>query len=111
MPACLLLLHLQVRAVLTRLQLEGLVRTEEMLDEYSGGRKANYWYVDYRHAVNVIRLRIYLMQKRLQEQEKAELARQTYACPQCGATFGVLEIQKLVNGARGFCCSHCCDMD
>jgi transcription initiation factor IIE alpha subunit len=102
---------LQVRAYLARLEEEGLVRQEEMPDEFSGGRKANYWYVDYRHAVNVIRLRVHLMQKKLREQEQKELARQTYKCPQCDATFTVLEIQRLVNGARGFCCSHCCEND
>jgi transcription initiation factor IIE alpha subunit len=100
-----------VRAYLARLEEEGLVRQEEMPDEFSGGRKANYWYVDYRHAVNVIRLRVHLMQKKLREQEQKELARQTYKCPQCDSTFTVLEIQRLVNGARGFCCSHCCEND
>jgi transcription initiation factor IIE alpha subunit len=101
----------QVRSALAELEREGLVQQESMPDETQGGRKASYWYVDLRRAVSVIRLRVYLMQNKLKEAEKRELARQTYLCPQCQATFGVLEIQKLVNGARGFCCSHCCPSD
>ncbi|CAM9186682.1 unnamed protein product [Choristocarpus tenellus] len=105
------LLPKQVRSALAELQEEGLVGQEEMTDEIYFGRSSQYWYIDYRHAVDVIRLRVYEMQLILREKQQAKMARQTYVCPRCDAKFGVMEIQTLMNGAKSFCCSHCCEND
>eukprot|EP01084_Bolivina_argentea_P289948 497980_1 len=101
----------QVRSALAELRQEGLCDQEFMPDELQRGRNTAYWYVDLRRAVGFIRLRVHFIQKRLREAEKREMALQTYICPQCGNTFSVLEIQKLLNGSKGFCCSHCCPND
>ena len=36
---------------------------------------------------------------------------QTYVCPRCHEKFEVMDIYKLSNGDRSFCCSHCCPHD
>lgn len=37
--------------------------------------------------------------------------RQTYVCPRCHEKFEVMDIYRLSNGDRSFCCSHCCPND
>ncbi|CAM9840634.1 unnamed protein product, partial [Phaeothamnion confervicola] len=103
--------HKQVRAVLAALEREGLVQQESISDVIGGTRMSNYWYIDYRRAVDSIRLRIYLMQKRLKDMESKALLDTTYECPQCQATYDLLAVQQLRNAANSFCCSHCCDQD
>ena len=36
---------------------------------------------------------------------------QTYVCPRCHEKFEVMDIYKLSNEDRSFCCSHCCPHD
>ena len=78
-------LHLppkQIRKTLQFLQEEHLVKSEAINDLQEGGSQATkYWYVDYNHAVNTIRLRIYLMQKDLEKRELDARSSSIYLCP------------------------------
>ena len=49
---------------------------EMMSDEIYSGRSSNYWYIDLRHAVNVILLRVYQMKEILSQREEAKAAHQ-----------------------------------
>lgn len=54
-------------------------KKEMMSDEIYSGRSSNYWYIDLRHAVNVILLRVCLMKEILSQREEAKAARQARA--------------------------------
>lgn len=66
----------QVRSALADLQQEGLVMQEEMEDETYSSRLSAYWYIDLRHAVNVIRMRVHEMQLILNEKQQEKMAQQ-----------------------------------
>lgn len=78
----------QVRAALAELKEQGFAAQESMTDEIYSGRSSNYWYVDLRHAVNVIRLRVCEMQKILSQRQQAKTAQQVGAVP-CRAAMDV----------------------
>ncbi|CAB1117304.1 unnamed protein product [Ectocarpus sp. CCAP 1310/34] len=104
----------QVRSALAELLAEGFAAKEMMSDEIYSGRSSNYWYIDLRHAVNVILLRVFQMKEILSQRQEAKAAHQalpTYVCPRCHEKFEVMDIYKLSNGDRSFCCSHCCPND
>lgn len=49
---------------------------EMMSDEIYSGRSSNYWYIDLRHAVNVILLRVFQMKEILSQRQEAKAAHQ-----------------------------------
>ena len=57
----------QLRKTLEGLQSEHLVKFELVDDLSTGGSQATkFWYIDYNHAVNAIRLRLYLLRTKLE---------------------------------------------
>ena len=66
----------QVRSALAELLAEGFVAKEMMSDEIYSGRSSNYWYIDLRHAVNVILLRVFEMREILSQRQEAKAAHQ-----------------------------------
>mmetsp|Transcript_28113 Transcript_28113/g.36838 ORF Transcript_28113/g.36838 Transcript_28113/m.36838 type:complete len:493 (-) Transcript_28113:197-1675(-) len=100
----------QVRKAIQQLQAEGLVHFEKANDD-DRGHASTYWFVNYRRLVAVVTWRLHRMQELLEEREKKEQQRQNYTCPQCNEGFTSLEVQRLVNGGKGFCCCHCCPHD
>ena len=71
----------QVRSALAELLAEGFAAKEMMSDEIYSGRSSNYWYIDLRHAVNVILLRVFEMKEILSQRQEAKAAHQ--ARPVC----------------------------
>lgn len=55
---------------------EGLAAKEKMSDQLYSGRSSDYWYIDLRHAVNVILLRVCYMKEMLAQRQEAKAARQ-----------------------------------
>ncbi|CBN78187.1 conserved unknown protein [Ectocarpus siliculosus] len=66
----------QVRSALAELLAEGFAAKEMMSDEIYSGRSSNYWYIDLRHAVNVILLRVFQMKEILSQRQEAKAAHQ-----------------------------------
>lgn len=56
-----------------------------MSDEIYSGRSSNYWYIDLRHAVNVILLRVFQMKEILNQRQEAKAAHQA-----CGSVVSSL---------------------
>lgn len=104
----------KVRATLQHLELEHLVKFELVDDLSTGGSQATkYWYIDFNHAVNVIRLRIYLLEKKQKEAEIRALSSSMYLCPgyktkACNGRYTETEAQQLVHPETGlFLCQEC----
>ena len=69
----------QVRAAMAELLSEGLAAKEKMSDQLYSGRTSEYWFIDLRHAVNVILLRVCYMKEMLSQRQEAKAARQASA--------------------------------
>uniref|UniRef100_A0A7S1Z7X5 HTH TFE/IIEalpha-type domain-containing protein n=1 Tax=Ditylum brightwellii TaxID=49249 RepID=A0A7S1Z7X5_9STRA len=104
----------QLRRTLQFLQEEHLVKYEHVDDLSSGGsQNTKFWYIDYNHAVNVIRLRVYLLKKKLEEAELRARSSSMYLCPgyktkACNGRYTETEAQQVVDHECGlFLCPEC----
>ena len=104
----------QLRKTLQFLQDEHLVKNEAINDLTEGGSQATkYWYIDHNHAVNTIRLRIFLLQKRLERREMEARSSSIYLCPgyktkECNGRYTEIEAQQVVDSETGmFLCQEC----
>ena len=104
----------QLRRTLQFLLDEHIVKFELVDDLSSGGSQATkYWYIDYNHAVNTIRLRIYLLRKKLETAELRARSSSFYLCPgykekRCNGRYTETEAQQVVDRTTGlFLCQEC----
>ncbi|CAI5741533.1 unnamed protein product [Hyaloperonospora brassicae] len=101
----------QVRKIMNELHQDHLVCEEVLNDKRVGGSSStSYWYIDYKHFVDVVQYRLYLMHEHLKDSEQLELERQTFQCsdPECGREYTALEAQLLLMpGQFQFRCGHC----
>ncbi|OQR82225.1 hypothetical protein THRCLA_11035, partial [Thraustotheca clavata] len=101
----------QVRKYCGELEGDGLILKEEMNDKVlKGPGKVEYWYIDFKHFYNVVRYRLFVMDKQLREDEQREIERQTFRCSNddCGREYTALEAQLLLTpDVYEFHCGHC----
>lgn len=104
----------QLRRALQFLQDEQIVKFELVDDLREGGSQTTkYWYIDYNHAVNVIRLRIFLLKKKLEQAELRARSSSVYLCPgykekRCNGKYSETEAQQIVDTENGlFLCQEC----
>ena len=104
----------QLRKTLQFLQEEHLVKSEAVDDLNEGGSQATkFWYIDYNHAVNIIRLRIHLLRKKLEEAEMRARSSSMYLCPgyknkTCNGRYTETEAQQVLDHESGlFLCLEC----
>jgi transcription initiation factor IIE alpha subunit len=104
----------QLRKHLQFLQDEHLVKSEVVDDLHEGGSQVTkFWYIDYNQAVKVIRLRVYLLRKRLEEAEMRARGSSMYLCPgyskkTCNGRYTETEAQQVLDHETGFfLCQEC----
>lgn len=104
----------QLRRTLQFLQEEHLVKFELVNDiEEYGSQATKFWYIDYNHAINTIRLRIYLLGKKLEEAELRARNSSIYLCPgyatkACNGRYTEIEAQLVIDPETGrFLCQEC----
>lgn len=104
----------QLRRTLQFLLEEHIVKFELVDDLNSGGSQATkFWYIDYNHAVNTIRLRMYLLRKKLENAELLARSSSFYLCPgykekRCNGRYTETEAQQVVDPTTGlFLCREC----
>lgn len=98
LPVRLKLREKEVARVISQLQRERLIHVEEV----DGTR---LFYIDYQAFANVCRLRVYLMQKTLRDNEDRNIH---FRCPTCSTVYSALEVQHLRSRDHRFVCSFCC---
>lgn len=87
----------------------------ELVDDLSSGGSQNtkFWYIDYNMAVHVIRLRIHLLQTKLQSSELRARSSSMYLCPgykseRCNGKYTETDAQRMVDTNSGrFLCREC----
>eukprot|EP00531_Pseudo-nitzschia_arenysensis_P002103 CAMPEP_0116156240 /NCGR_PEP_ID=MMETSP0329-20121206/22728_1 /TAXON_ID=697910 /ORGANISM="Pseudo-nitzschia arenysensis, Strain B593" /LENGTH=538 /DNA_ID=CAMNT_0003653313 /DNA_START=62 /DNA_END=1678 /DNA_ORIENTATION=+ len=104
----------KLRATLTFLENEHLVKSETVNDlDQGGSQSTKFWYVDYNHAVHTIRLRLHLLRKELEAAESSSRSSSFYLCPgydqrRCNGRYTEEEAQQMVDMKTGvFLCQEC----
>eukprot|EP00562_Extubocellulus_spinifer_P006513 CAMPEP_0178518740 /NCGR_PEP_ID=MMETSP0696-20121128/26434_1 /TAXON_ID=265572 /ORGANISM="Extubocellulus spinifer, Strain CCMP396" /LENGTH=480 /DNA_ID=CAMNT_0020149355 /DNA_START=33 /DNA_END=1472 /DNA_ORIENTATION=+ len=104
----------QLRRALQFLQDEQIVTFEQVDDLAEGGSQTTkFWYIDYNHAVNVIRLRVFLLRRKLEQAELRARSSSVYLCPgyeakRCNGRYTETEAQQVVDTDTGlFLCQEC----
>ncbi|XP_004931875.1 general transcription factor IIE subunit 1 isoform X1 [Bombyx mori] len=71
-------------------------------------QKVNYYFINYKTFVNVVKYKLDLMRKRLETEERDATSRASFKCPACGKTFTDLEADQLYDMAtQEFQCTFC----
>ncbi|CAB3361909.1 Hypothetical predicted protein [Cloeon dipterum] len=71
-------------------------------------QKVNYYFINYKTFVNVVKYKLDLMHKRLETVERDATSRASFRCPECCKTFTDLEADQLFNCAtQEFRCTYC----
>lgn len=104
----------KLRATLQFLQEEHLVRTEDVDDLAQGGSQATkFYYLDYNRAVHSIRLRTFLLRRKLEQAEMRARSNSFYLCPgykerRCNGRYTEEEAQQVLDPVKGlFLCQEC----
>eukprot|EP00978_Attheya_sp_CCMP212_P003974 scaffold8467_cov59-Attheya_sp.AAC.4 len=104
----------QLRRTLQFLQEEFLVKYELVDDLNAGGSQATkFWYIDYHQAVNVVRLRVFLLRQKLEKAELRARSSSVFLCPgykqkTCNGRYTETEAQQVLDPLTGlFLCREC----
>lgn len=82
------------------------LRMETGLD--GKAQKVNYYFINYKTFVNVVKYKLDLMRKRLETEERDATSRASFKCPGCLKTFTDLEADQLFDFMTGeFRCTYC----
>lgn len=82
------------------------LRMETGLD--GKAQKVNYYFINYKTFVNVVKYKLDLMRKRLETEERDATSRASFKCPNCLKTFTDLEADQLFDYMTSeFRCTYC----
>nr|NVI79033.1 transcription factor IIEalpha [Cucujiformia] len=82
------------------------LRMETGLD--GKAQKVNYYFINYKSFVNVVKYKLDLMRKRLETEERDATSRASFKCPNCLKTFTDLEADQLFDFMTSeFRCTYC----
>ncbi|KIK68629.1 hypothetical protein GYMLUDRAFT_36105 [Collybiopsis luxurians FD-317 M1] len=98
----------KVIAVLANDALVKIYRQNELKEGAQRAVGKQYYYIDYAHFCNVVKWRIAKMRHKIDSTLRNELDNKGYICPQCKASYTPLDVDKLMDFARGcFVCEIC----
>ena len=87
---------------------EGFIKFEKVTVKLEAYEAAwNCCYIDYQSFINLVRYRVYLMEKYLVSEEDSGLNTVYYECPTCKKHYSSLEVQRQLTGDFKFVCSYC----
>lgn len=70
--------------------------------------KVNYYFINYKTFVNVVKYKLDLMRKRMETEERDATSRASFKCQKCNKTFTDLEADQLFDFTTGeFRCTYC----
>lgn len=77
-------------------------------DEDGKSTRRNYYSINYRMFVNVVKYKIDHMRRKLETEERDLTSRASFICQSCSKTFTDLEVGQIFDPSRGqFRCSYC----
>lgn len=100
----------QIRSRISLLRMDKFLQVRLKMETGPDGKaaKVNYYYINYKTFVNVVKYKLDLMRKRMETEERDATSRASFLCPRCGKTFTDLEADQLVDMTTGeFHCTFC----
>ncbi|TRM63736.1 TFIIE alpha subunit-domain-containing protein [Schizophyllum amplum] len=98
----------KIAADLANASLIKMFRQNELKDGAQRASPKTYYYIDYIHFCNVVKWRVWRMQKKIDSSTRNELENKGYLCTQCGQTYTALEVDKVLDFLTGeLICDAC----
>lgn len=99
-----------LRARIATLKSDKIVQIRLKMETGPDGKaqKMNYYFINYKTLVNVVKYKLDLMRKRMEIEERDATSRASFKCPNCNKTFTDLEADQLFDFETGeFHCTFC----
>ncbi|NXL50881.1 T2EA factor, partial [Podilymbus podiceps] len=100
----------QLRAVLNTLKGDKFIKCRMRVETAPDGKttRHNYYFINYRLLVNVVKYKLDHMRRRIETDERDSTNRASFKCPVCLSTFTDLEANQLFDPRTGtFRCTFC----
>lgn len=100
----------QLRARISTLRNDKFIQIRLKMETGIDGKaqKVNYYFINYKTFVNVVKYKLDLMRKRMETEERDATSRASFKCPNCNKTFTDLEADQLFDFTTGeFRCTFC----
>ncbi|XP_061092903.1 general transcription factor IIE subunit 1 [Conger conger] len=100
----------QLRSVLNTLKADKFVKCRMRVETAADGKttRHNYYFINYRLLVNVVKYKLDHMRRRIETDERDSTNRASFRCPCCFNTFTDLEANQLFDPLTGtFRCTFC----
>nr|XP_033797275.1 general transcription factor IIE subunit 1 [Geotrypetes seraphini] len=100
----------QLRAVLNTLKGDKFIKCRMRVETAADGKttRHNYYFINYRLLVNVVKYKLDHMRRRIETDERDSTNRASFKCPNCSNTFTDLEANQLFDLMTGtFRCTFC----
>ncbi|RZF46514.1 hypothetical protein LSTR_LSTR009296 [Laodelphax striatellus] len=100
----------QLRARITTLKNDKFIQVRLRMETGPDGKaqKVNYYFINYKTFVNVVKYKLDLMRKRMETEERDATSRASFKCPRCMKTFTDLEADQLFDfTTEEFRCTYC----
>ncbi|KYN05787.1 PREDICTED: general transcription factor IIE subunit 1 [Cyphomyrmex costatus] len=99
-----------LRARISTLRSDKFIQVRLKMETGLDGKaqKVNYYFINYKTFVNVVKYKLDLMRKRMETEERDATSRASFKCPSCLKTFTDLEADQLFDMRTGeFRCTYC----
>lgn len=99
-----------LRARISTLKNDKFIQVRLKMETGSDGKaqKVNYYFINYKTFVNVVKYKLDLMRKRMETEERDATSRASFKCPSCLKTFTDLEADQLFDiRTSEFRCTYC----
>lgn len=100
----------QLRAVIAQLKNDRFVKVRLRMETGPDGKttRQNYYYINYKVFVNVVKYKLDHMRRKIETEERDSTSRASFKCTSCEKTFTDLEADQLIDFETGeFHCSYC----
>lgn len=100
----------QLRSVLNNLKGDKFIKCRMRVETAADGKttRHNYYFINYRTLVNVVKYKLDHMRRRIETDERNSTNRASFKCPNCSNTFTDLEANQLFDPMTGtFRCTFC----
>lgn len=100
----------QLRSVIAQLKNDRFVKVRLRMETGSDGKatRQNYYYINYKIFVNVVKYKLDHMRRKIETEERDSTSRASFKCTSCEKTFTDLEADQLCDFMTGeFRCSFC----
>ncbi|KYQ91449.1 transcription factor IIE [Tieghemostelium lacteum] len=98
-----------VRKVLSDLRNDSLVKSSESKIDPKPGEKSTtqiLWYIEYKHIIDVVKFKIYMIKKKMEIEKSTKLDVQSYKCASCLTVYTAYDMAKLIAEGK-VTCEYC----